>query len=181
MCQVSSKSNNFRGKRANEEKSGQSKTSRDVRPTLLPISKSWVMRNVGSWKFTFCLVTYLHYVWAKFHPSRTTFSVKGLASRKVAELKSTNFMRRSTDSASNQKTSAKGNVGSWKFTFCLVAYLQFVCAKFHPNRTTFSVKGLARRKVAQPEGTNFTRCETYSASNYNILSQEERRKLRLYM
>ena len=52
-------------------------------------------------------------------------------------------------------------------------------AKFHPNRTNFSVKLVARRKVTGPKSTNFTRCSTYSASNDNFWGQMEFRKLEL--
>ena len=139
--------------------------------------KSWVMGNVGSWKFTYSLVTYLHYVCAKFYPNRTTFSVKGLARREVAEPKSTNFMRCSTYSASNQKTWAKGNVGSWDSACNLVNYLHYVSAKFQTNRT----KGLATNEVVKRKNTNFIGRSTYSASNQKILSQGECTKLRLCM
>ena len=141
--------------------------------------KSWVMGNVGSWKITYSLVTYLHYVCAKFYPNRTTFSVKGLARREVAEPKSTNFMRCSTYSASNQKTWAKGNVGSWDSVCNLVNYLLYVSAKFQTNRIIFRVKGLATNEVVKRNSTKFTRCSTYSASDEKISSQVELKEMKI--
>ena len=56
--------------------------SRDARHTLLPMKKSWVKGNVGSWDFTCSLVNYLHYVCYKIHPNQTTFSLEGLTRKK---------------------------------------------------------------------------------------------------
>ena len=153
-------------------------TSRDARPTLLPFKKSWVKGNFGSWHFTCSLVNYLHYVCAKFHPNRTTFSVKRLARKKVVKPERSNFTRCWTNSASNHKILSQGNVKCWHFTCNLVNYLHYVCAKFHPNRTTFRVKRLARKKVVKPRSTNFSRCSTYSASKDKILGQVELKKMK---
>ena len=80
-------------------------TSRDARTFLLPMTKSWVNGNVGSWDFTCSLVNYLHYVCAKIHPTRTTFRVKVLARKKVVKPKRSIFTRCSTYSASKNTTS----------------------------------------------------------------------------
>ena len=111
------------------------------------------------------LTKYFHYVCASLHPNPTFFRVKRLARQKLVKPKSKNFTRCSTYSASNPKILSHGERRKLKVYFFLIKYLQYVCAKFHPNRTNFSVKGLARRIVAEPKSTNFMRCSTYSASN----------------
>ena len=181
---------------------------------------------------------------ANFPPNRTTFSVKVLARRNVAQPKGTNFTRCLTYTASNQKRLSqsecgksrlcmyfnqllplcvcqfssksnnsqrkrageekkwskqkaqtsrharpirlpimkswvKGNLGSWDFTRSLVNYLHYVYAKIHPNRTTFSVRRLARKKLVNGKSTHFTRCSIYSASQHKLSGQEELRKLKL--
>ena len=118
---------------------------------------------------------------AIFHPNRTTLSIRGLARKKVLKVKSTNFTRCSTYSASQQKILSRVELKKMKFCMCLVNYFHYVCAKFHPKPTTFSVKGLTRKKVVKPKSTNFTRCSTYSASNDKISGQKKLRKLKLCM
>ena len=127
------------------------------------------------------LINYFHYVCAKLHPNPTFLRVKGLARQKLVKPKSKNFTRCSTYSASNPKILSHGERRKLTLAFSLVTYLHYVCANFHPNRTTFSVKGLPRRKVAKPKSTNFKKCSTYTASNQKILSQGECRNLRLCM
>ena len=156
-------------------------TSRDSRPVLLPITKSWVKWNVEIWDFTCSLVSYLHSVCAKIHPNRTTFRVKGLAQKKVVKPKRSIVTRCLTYSASNNKIWGQRELKKLKLCMYLVNYFSYVCAKFHPNWTIFSLKRLTRRKGPEPKRTNFTRCSTYTASNQKILSQGERRKLRLCM
>ena len=78
------------------------------------------------------------------------------------------------------KAWVKGNVGSWDFTRSLVNYFHYVCAKSHPNRTTFRVKRLASIEVKKKR-SNFTRCSTYSASDDKISSQGELKKMKLCM
>ena len=144
----------------NEEKKWskqKAQTSRDAWPTVLPIPKSWVMGNVGSWKFTFSLVTYLQYAHAKFHPNWTAFGVKELARRKVAETKAQISWDAPPTPLPIKKSWAKGNVGSWDSACSLVKYLHYVSAEFHPSRTTFSVKRLVRKKVVKAKSSNFTR------------------------
>ena len=53
MCKISTKLNNFQGKRASEEKSGQTKKIKfyENRPTLLPMTKLRVKWSLGSWDF----------------------------------------------------------------------------------------------------------------------------------
>ena len=124
-------------------------TSWDARPIRLPIIKSWVTGNVGSWYSTRSLVNYLHYVCAKIHPNRRTFSVKVLARRKVAGPKSSNFTRCPNFSASKDTISSQGELRKLKLCINLIKYFQYVCAKFHPDPTVFRVKGLTRKKSGQ--------------------------------
>ena len=119
---------------------------RDAPTFLLPMTKSWVKGNVGSWDFTCTLVNYLHYVCAKIHPNRTTFRVKVLPMKKVVKPKRSNFTRYSTYSASNDKTSSQMELKKLKLCLLLINYFHYVCPKFHPNPTTSRVKGLARKK-----------------------------------
>ena len=117
VCQISSKSNNFQRKKAGEEKKWskqKAQTSRDARPTLLLIKKSWVKEIVGQWDSACTLVIYLHYVSAKFQPNRTNFRVKGLATKKVVKRKSTKFTKCSTYSASDDKISSQGELKKMK-------------------------------------------------------------------
>ena len=79
----------------------------------------------------------------------------------------------------NTKSRVKRSWGSWKFACSLVNYLHNVCAKFHPNRTIFRVKGLPRQKVLKPKTPNYRRCATYSASNDKTSTQRELKKLKL--
>ena len=110
VCQISSKSNNFQRKKAGEEKKWskqKAQTSRDARPTLLLIKKSWVKEIVGQWDSACTLVNYLHYVSAKFQPNRTTFRAKGLAQEKVVKPKRSIVTGCLTYSASNDKISGQ--------------------------------------------------------------------------
>ena len=152
--------------------------SQGARPTLLPITKSWVKGNVGNWNFTSSLVKYLHYVCAKVPPSRTTFSVNRLARKKVVKRKSTNFMRCPIFFASNDTISSQWELRKLKTCMHLINYFHYVCAKNHPNPTFLRVKGLARQKLVTPKSKIFTRCSTYSASNPKTLSHGESRKLK---
>ena len=110
VCQISSKSNicqhkkGWRGKKWSNHKA---QTSRDSRPTLLPITKSWVKWNVEIWDFTCSLVSYLHSVCAKIHPNWTIFRVKGLAQKKVVKPKRSIVTSCLTYSASNDKISGQ--------------------------------------------------------------------------
>ena len=54
-----------------------------------------------------------------------------------------------------------------------------MCAKIQPNRATFRVKGLARKKVVKPKNTNLTRRSAYSISNDKISGQRELKKLKI--
>ena len=117
VCQISSKLNTFQRKKASEEKSCPTKKKtilRDNRPTLLLFKKSWVKGVVGSWDSAYTLVNYLNYVSAEFQPNRTTFRVKGLATKEVFKRKSTKFTRCSTYSASDEKTSSQGELKKMK-------------------------------------------------------------------
>ena len=120
-------------------------------------------------------------MWAKFHPHRTNFRVKRLVRKKVVTPKRSNSTRCSTNSASNDKNSSQCELKKMKLCMWLVNYFHYVCAKVHPNRTTFSVRRLAWKKVVKPQSTYFTGCSINSASNQNFLSQGERWKLTLYM
>ena len=135
VCQISSKSNNFQRKKAGKEKNWskqKAQTSRDVRPTLLLIKKSWVKEKVGQWDPACTLVNYLHYVSANFQPNRTNFRVKGLATKEVVKAKSTNFTRCSTYFASNDKYSGQRELKTLKLCMYLVTYFHKECAKNHP-------------------------------------------------
>ena len=135
-------------------------------------------------KLCMYLVNYFYYVCAKFHPNWTLFSAKRLT-RKRGEKGPNQTEQNLRDARPTllaiTKSWVKWNVGSSDFNCTLVNYLHYVCAKIHPNRTTFMVKGLARKNVVKQKRTNFTRCSTYTASNQKILSQGERRELRLCM
>ena len=126
-------------------------------------------KEISKLKFCMYLVNYYHYMCAKIQPIRTILSVKGLPSKKVVKPKSTNFTRCSTYSASNDKISGQGELKKLKLRMYLINYLHYVCAKFHPNRTTFRVRGLAKKKVVKPKSTSLSRCSTYSASNQKKL------------
>ena len=132
-------------------------------------------------KLCLYLVNYFHYVSAKFHTNRTTFSVKRLARRKVAQPKRANFTRCSTYSASNKKTWVKGNVGSWDSACSLINYLHYVSAIFQPNRTTFRVKVLATKEMVKRKITKLTRSSTYSVFGDKISSHRELNKMKLCM
>ena len=151
MCQTSSKSYNFQRKRAGEEKKWskqKAQASRDARRIRLPIIKSWVKGNLGSWDFTRSLVNYLHYVCAKIHPNGKNFRVKRLASKEV-KTKGSNFTRCLTYSASNDKISVQRELKKLKLCMYPIKYFHFVWAKIHPNPTFLRVKGLARQKSGQ--------------------------------
>ena len=181
VCQFLSKLNTFQRKKASEEKSRPTKKNNFTRFSTYSASnqKIWVKGNVGSWDYECSLVNYLHYVSAKIHPNRTTFRVKGLASKKVVKPKWSNFTRCSTYSASNDKTSSQWELKKFKLCMYLINYFHDVCAKNQPRPTFLRVKGLAKQKVVKPKSTNFTRCSTYSTSIQKILSQRGCRKLRL--
>ena len=154
-------------------------TSRDARPIRLPIIKSWVKGNLGSWDFTCSLVNYLQFVCAKNHPKRTNFRVKRLASKKV-QTKGSNFTRCSTYSASNDKISIQRELKKLKLCMYPINYFHFVCVKNHQNRSHFRVKRLASKKV-KTKVSNFTRWSTYSASDDKISSQGKLKKMKLCM
>ena len=183
VCQKSPKLNNFEGKRANEAKSGEPNSPNFTRCSAYSAShdKNSSQGELMKMKFCMYLVNYFYYVCAKFHPDRTTFSVKRPARRKVPGAKSTNFTRCSIYSASKDKISSKGELRKLKLCMYLVIYFYYLCGKFYQNGTTFSVWGLARKKLVNAKSTNVTRCSTYSASDHKTLSQGERRKLSLYM
>ena len=112
-------------------------------------------------KLCMYLKTYFHNVCAKNHPQPTFLRVKVLARHKVVKAKSTNFRRWSTYSASDDNNSSQGELRKMKFCILLVNYFHYVCANFHSNPTTFSVKGLARKKVVKRKSTNFMRCPNF--------------------
>ena len=145
-----------------------------------PIIKSWVKGNVGKWVFTCSVVNYLHYVWAKIHPNPTTFGVKELARKKRSKEKAQNSRDPRTFLLPMTEYRVKGSSGSWNSLCSLVNYLQYVCAKYHPNRKNFRVKRLASKEV-RTTGSNFTRCSTFSASNDKMSVQRELKKLKLCM
>ena len=122
------------------------------------------------------LINYFHYVWAKLHPNPTFLKLKVLARQKVVKAKSTNFTKCPNFSASNDRISSQSELRKMKLCMYLINYFHYVCAKFHPNRTIFSVKGLAMRKVAEAKSTNFTRCPNFFASNDTISTQGKVRK-----
>ena len=97
---------------------------------LLLFKKSWVRGIVGSWDSPYFLVNYLDFVSAKIQPNRTTFRVKGLATKEVFKLKSTKFTRCSIYSASVDKISSQGVLKKMKLYMWLVNYYHYVCAKF---------------------------------------------------
>ena len=181
MCQKSSKSNIFDGKRASEAKNGETKKPNfDEMLDLLCFqwqSLGWK----GAWEvetlhvpnqiFPLCV--------CQIHPSPTFLRVKGLARRKVVKPKSTGFTRCSTYSASNDKISGQKELKKLNLCMYLIDYFHYVCAKLHPNRTFLRVKGLARQKVVKPESKNFTRCSIYSASDEKISSQVELKEMKV--
>ena len=86
----------------------------DAQPTQLLIKKSSVKVNVGSWDSACSLVNYLHYVSAKFQTNRTTFRVKGLATKEMVKRKIRKFTRCSIYSASDDKISSQGVLNKMK-------------------------------------------------------------------
>ena len=158
MCQISSKLNNFQRKRAGDEKTGQSKKDKPLEMLDLFCfqSKKFESRgNVGSWYFTYSLVIYLRYVCAKIHPNPTTFKVKGLARKKWWNEKAQTSRDARTFLPPMTKSWVNGNVGSWDFTCSLVNYLHYVCAKIHPNGTTFEGKKASEEKSGQTKKIKF--------------------------
>ena len=95
--------------------------------------------------------------------------------------KSSNFTRCLTYSASNNEISSQWERMELKVCMYLVNHFYIVCDRFHQNRTTFRVRGLARKKVVKPKSTKVTRCLTSSASNLKISTQGESSKLKLVM
>ena len=171
MYQISSKSNNFQRNWAGEEtrwSKQKAQTSRDAQPIRLPIIKSWVKGNVGSWDFTRSLVNYLHHVCAKIHPNRRNFRVKRRASKRF-KTKGSNFTRCSTYSASNGKISVQKELKTLKL--CIYNYFHFVCAKNHPNPTFLRVKGLARKKRSTEKAqiSRDTRPFLFPKTEYRVL------------
>ena len=75
--------------------------------------KSGLKGIVGSWDSAYILVKYLNYVSAKFQSNRTTFRVKGLATKEVFKRKS-KVTRWSTYSASDDQTSSQGELKKMK-------------------------------------------------------------------
>ena len=173
---------NFRVKRLASKK-GETKGSNFTSWATYSASNDKISGQRKHKKLNLCmyLISYFHYVCDKLHPDPTFLRVKGLARQILVNPKSKKSRAARPSLLPIPKSWVMENVGSWNFTFSLVTYLHYVCAKFHPNRKTFSVKELARRKVAETQSKNFMRCLTYSASNQKILSQGECRTLRLCM
>ena len=146
---------------------------------LLPMTEYRVKGSLGSRDSACSLVIYLQHVSAKFHPNRTNFRVKRLASKEV-KTKGPNLTRCSTFSASNDKMSVQKEPKKLKLCMNPINYFHFVCAKNHQNRSNFRVKRLASKKV-KTKVSIFTRCSTYSASNDKISSQGELKKMKLCM
>ena len=169
----------FSGKRARDERSGQTKKQNVQRRSTYSASNDKIsgQRELKKLKLCMYLINYFHYVCAKKYPNPTFLRVKGLARQKVVKPKSPNFTRCSTSSASDDKVSSQGELKKIKLCIKLVSYSYYVCGKFHPNRTTISVKGLARRNLVKPKRPIFTRWSTYSASDDKISSQGELRKI----
>ena len=143
--------------------------------------KTSAQRELKKLKLCKYLINWFDYVCAKAQANPKSLRVKGLVREKVVKPKSTNFTRCLTYSASDHKISSQEELRKMKLCILLVKKFYYVRANFPPNRTTSSVKVLARRKVAEPKSTLFTRCLTYTASNQKRLSQGECRKLRLCM
>ena len=80
-----------------------------------------------------------------------------------------------------KKSWVKWIVVSWDSAYILVNYLDYVSAKFQPNRTIFSVKGPARKKVVKRKRTIFTRCPSFFAPSDRRASQRKLKKLNLCM
>ena len=72
-----------------------------------------------------------------------------MAAEEVVKRKSTNFTRCSTYYASDKKISSQVELQKMKVCIWLVNYFHYVCAKLRRNRTTFSERGLARKKSGQ--------------------------------
>ena len=116
VCQKSSKSNIFDGKRANEAKKGETKKPNfDKMLDLLCFQwqslgwkGAWEIENlhVPNQIFPLCV--------CQIHSSPTFLRVKGLARRKVVKPKTTGFTRCSTYSASNDKISSEGELKKMK-------------------------------------------------------------------
>ena len=118
---------------------------------------------------------------AKLHQNWTNFNERGLARKKKWSKQKAQTSR---DARPIRlliiKSWVKGNLGSWDSACSLVNYLQYVSAKFHPNRTNFRVKRLTSKEVTT-KGSNFTRFSTFSASNDKMSVQRELEKLKLGM
>ena len=117
----------------------------------------------------------------KSHPKPTFLRVKGLARPRMVKHKIPSFTRCSTYSDSDDKISSQRELKKMELCMYFVNYYHYVCAKYHPNRTTFSKKRLERKKIVEPQSTNFTRCTIFFAPNDRLSSQAEFRKLKLCM
>ena len=117
--------------------------------------KTSAQRELKKLKLCKYLINWFDYVCRKTQANPKFLRVKGLARGKVVKPKSTNFTRCSTYSASDHKNSSQGELKKTKLCMLLVKIFYYVCANFPSIRTTFSVKGLARRKVAEPKSNDF--------------------------
>ena len=99
----------------------------------------------------------------------------------MVKRKSTNFTICPNFFTPSDRLSSQGELKKMKLCLQLVNYIHYVCAKFHTNRTIFSVKRLARRKVVERKSKNFTRCPIFFAPSDRISSQSELKKLKLCM
>ena len=184
MCQKSCKSIIFEAKRASEEKSGKTKKPKFLEMLdLLCLRFKKISNQVELKKMKLCiyLVNYFPLVCAKFHQNWTTFSVRGLARRKVVKAKRTNLPRCLTYSASNPKILSQGERRKLIF-YILFSYLPPLCLCQNSSKSNnFRGKRASEEKMVKRKSTNFTRCPNFFASDDKILSQWERRNLRLYM
>ena len=183
MCQNSAKLNNFQGKRASEKKSGPTKKHKFHEMLDLFCFhwqnlewrelKKW--NSVCSWSITstMCVPNFIQIE----HLSAS----KGWRRKKWSNHKAQTSRDSRPVLLPITKSWVEWNVENWDFTCNLVSYPQSVCAKIHPNRTTFRVKGLAQKKVVKPKRSIVTRCLTYFASNNKISGQRELKKLKLCM
>ena len=168
---ANTKSSGWKGYLGKKWSNERAQISRDARPILLPSAKSRVKESLRRWNFAgscsfTCTMCVLNFIQIEHISAK-----KGWRRKKWWNHKAQTSRDARPTLLPITKSWVKCNVGSWDFICSLVNYLHYVCAKIHPNRTIFSVKRLARKKVVKAKTTNFTRCSTYSASIQTIMSQ----------
>ena len=146
VCQLSSKMDNFQGKRASEEKSGPTKKHKihemldllGFQSQNLESRRAYEVESFASTlsiTSTMCVATFIQ--------------IGHFQGEKVGEPKHTNFLRFSSYSASNLKISTQGESRELKVCMYLFNHFYYEFVNFYLNRSNFRVKGLARKGVVR--------------------------------